>query len=263
LIELLIAISIMVMVIGTLGALAKAVQMNSQYGEGRAETTQHARVCLERITRAVQEATANEQFPGFIVVAEEVDGWRFPDTLVVWLPESKAFDPEGWPRFDELVVYCPGVAAPNRLVELRFPGDTRKVPSAADSVAWASELADLKASPTTRRALLTDLLRTGSVYSTSSVPDPNAVRPLRGAVRFEPSYRPSALQWAEYQSGSRVWDELPWVQGIHGSRTGFRQAWVRIELQLLARTAASTADPRGQQAVAFFDSGALYYEMHR
>ena len=262
--ELLIAISIMVIIIGTLGALAKAVQTSSDYSEGRGETTQHARVTLERITRAVQKATANEQFPGFIVVAEVVDGWRFPDTLVVWLPEQNASDSEGLPRFNELVVYCPAVSPANRLMELRFPGDTRTVPAAADLVAWASELAHLKSSPDTRRTLLTDLLRRASVYSVASPPDPNLSGPLRGAVRFEPVYRPSLEQWDAYKNtGVPTWDELPWVQGIQGSQTGLRQAWVRIELQLVARTAASRADPSGQQAVAFFDSGALYYEMHR
>jgi len=256
LLELLIAISIMVIIVGTLSGLAKAVQLSSEYSDGHAAATQHGRVCLERITRVVNEATANESFPGFIVVAEKVNTWRFPDTLVVWHPEGSPVDPEGLPRVNELVMYCPDPTCPSRLLEITIPGDTRTVPPIEDEAAWASGVAAYKASNTAQKVPLTDLLRTCSV--------PESADPVqRGAVRFESRLRPSANQWNRYQAGTLAWERLSWVQGIYGSQTGLRQAWLRIELQLMPGATAASNDPGGQQAIPFLGSAAVYYEMHR
>ena len=64
LLELLVAMSIMAMVVVSLGTLANGVQQGFDYTEGHSTATQHARVTLERITRSVREAQASEQFPG-------------------------------------------------------------------------------------------------------------------------------------------------------------------------------------------------------
>lgn len=255
LLELLIATSIMVIVIAALGTLAKAVQLSCQYSEGHGTATQHGRVCLERITRMVNEATANESFPGFLVIAEQVGSWRFPDTLVVWHPEGSPVDPEGLPRFNELVVYSPNPVRPNQLLEITVPSDARQVPSIDERARWASEMAAIKDSPDSRKVPLTDLLRTSFVSEVS-----NSAR--RPCVRFESRLRPSAEQWQQYQGGTLAWDQLSWVQGIYGSQTGLRQAWLRIELQLIPQQAAAS-DPAGQQAIPFLGSAAIYYEMHR
>ena len=256
LLELLIAMSIMVIVIGTLGALARAVQLGSEYGEGHGTATQHGRVCLERIARVVNEATAGSSFPGFLVIPEEVNSWRFPDTLVVWHPESPPTDTDGLPLFSELVIYCPNPAAPGQLLEVTAPGDDRQVPSIDETARWASEIESIKASRDSRKIPLTNLLRTSMVSNVADYTE-------RGAVRFESLLRPSADQWQQYESGSLDWDELPWVQGIYGSQTGLRQSWLRIEMQLMPGTTVADNDPGGQQAIPFFGSAAVYYEMHK
>lgn len=256
LLELLIAMSIMVIVVAALAGLARAVQLGSEYGEGHGAATQHARVVIERISRSVQQATASESFPGFLVVAEEAGAWRFPDTLVVWRPEGAPADPDGLPRFSELVIYCPHPDVPNQLLEVTVPGDGRTVPPVEQEAQWASELAAIKSSGGARAVALTTLLRT------CSPPDLGETQG-RGAVRFEARLRPSAAEWTAYKAGTLAWNDLSWVQGIHGSGTGLRQAWLRMELQLMPGEKAAADDPGGQQAIPFFGSAALYYEMNR
>ncbi len=256
LLELLIAISIMVIVVGTLSALAKAVQSGAEYSDGHAAATQHARVVVERISRTVNGATANESFPGFRVVAARIDDWYFPDTLVVWHPDGAPADPQGLPRFNELVIYCPAPGEPNRLLEVTAPTDMRTVPPFDDDAGWAAETAALKNSSASRRVTLTDLLRT------AVVPEALDGGP-RGAVRFEWRLRPSSGEWADYRSGTLTWDQLSWVQGIYGSQVGLRQAWVRIELQLMPAETAASRDISSQEAVPFLGSAAVYYQMSR
>jgi hypothetical protein len=254
LLELLIAMSIMVIVVGTLGALSKGVQEGFEYTEGRGLATQHARVLLDRIGGTVREATANEQFPGVIVLSETVGSQRFPDTLVVWHPASDPVDADGLPRYNELVVYCPGPTAPNQFVEITVPADTRTVPPVASQAQWAAEIEAIKQSDSSEVVVLTDLVRTGSADDSEA-----ASWKWRGAVRFETRLRPSQTDWAAYQDSTLNWEELPWVQGIYGSQTGLRQVWVRTELQL---TTGETAGGGGQY-LPFLGSAALHYEMNK
>jgi hypothetical protein len=262
LVELLIASSIVVLVVAALAGLARAVQLGSAYGEGHGTATQHARVILERISRAVHGATANESFPGLLVVAEESGRWRFPDTLVVWRPKSQAVDPKGLPRLNELVIYCPHPTIPNELLEITVPNDSRTMPPASDEAAWAAELAAIKTSSSSTAIPLTTLLRTCSLAGSASSVSSGGTD-CRAAVRFECQLRPSAADWAAYKAGTLAWDKLPWVQGIGSSKTGLRQAWLRIELQMMPGAEAAGDDPGGQQAIPFFGSAALYYELNR
>lgn len=253
LLELLIAMSIMVIVVGTLGALSKGVQDGFQYTEGRGLATQHARVVLGRIAQTVREATANEQFPGVIVLSETVGAWRFPDTLVVWHPDGDPADADGLPRYNELIIYCPNLSAPNQLVEITVPTDTRTVPPVENPAQWATEIEAIKRASSSRVIVLTELMRTGSAADSMATS-------WRGAVRFETRLRPSQNEWGEYQKNNLGWDELSWVQGIYGSQTGLQQVWLRTELQL---TAGGMANAAGGQYVPFLGSAALYYEMHK
>lgn len=248
--ELVIALSIMVMVVGTLGGITRAIQLGFEYNEGHGAATQHARVVMERITRMAREATANERFPGFIVLADRVDSWRFPDTLVVWHPDGPAAVPEGLPQLNELVIYCPNPNDPGTLVEIT----TDQAGALSDNEDnWASQIEAIKDSQASQVTTLTGLLRTSPVRNSED-------RQLRGAVRFEALLRPSADEWAD---AGLSWDELPWVQGTYGSKTGLRQAWLRIELQLMTGEppAAGTADRR--QAIPFLGSAALYFRMDK
>jgi hypothetical protein len=76
-------------------------------------------------------------------------------------------------------------------------------------------------------------------------------------VRFHVTLRPSESDWAEYENGDLAWTDLPWAQSIHGSQTGLRQAWCRVELQLMPGDSAFAVDPEGDTAVTFFGSAAI------
>jgi hypothetical protein len=249
LVELMIATTITLLVVGAMGGLARTIRQGYEYSEGYGNVTQHARTMLDRISRTVSQATANASFPGCIVVSETVGSYRYPDTLVVWRPNGAAANPTGLPRFNELVIYCPKPAAPNVLVELTAPGDTRTVPAANDEAAWRTQLAALKTDGNSKMVTLTDLLRSCPAVGASE---------FRGAARFEVRLRPSATDWSNYLSGTVNWIDLPWVQGIYGPAGGLRQTWVRMEIQLQPKSEAAAAP---LDAVPFLGSAALYYQM--
>jgi prepilin-type N-terminal cleavage/methylation domain-containing protein len=256
LLELLIAMGIMLLVVGALETLAQAVHQAFEYNEGHGMATQHARVVLDRITRTVNEATANEQFPGFLVLADTVATWTFPDTLVVWHPTGQPADAAGLPRYGELVIYCPDAYIPNQLLEITLPGDTRVTPAVTDQAAWASALSTIKQGRQGNRVVLTDLLRTCTTSTGGS-------SGWRGAVRFASQVRPSDSEWAQFKAGTLAWKNLPWVQTFYGAKTGLRQSWLRMELQLMPGKGIVAPDAASQQPVPFFGSAALYYEMNQ
>ena len=256
LIELLIAMSIMVIIAGTLGAMARAVQIGAGYSEGHGTATQHARVTLDRIARTVSGATANENYPGAFIVLAPVSGQRLPETLVVWQAPG-AIDSARRPLLSELIIFCPHSTQPGRLLQVTAPLNDALV-SLDDDAGVRTQIDTIKKSSARTEIVLTDLVRTVSFMGSP-----------RGAVRFEVTVTPSAQEWASYKSGALPWvDEpgkqgLPWVQGIAGSRTGLRQVRVRTELQLMPGKTALVDDPTGQQAIPFLGSAALYYDMAR
>ncbi|MDY0167749.1 MAG: prepilin-type N-terminal cleavage/methylation domain-containing protein [Thermoguttaceae bacterium] len=257
LIELLIAMSIMAMVVGALGTLAHGVQLAFEYTEGRGLATQHARVVLDRIARHVEEATASGEFPGFLVVPAVEGGGEFPEVLVVWHPNGQPADPDGLPRYNELVIYAPNVSNASQLLEMTAPQDNRTVPPISDMSRWRSELSALRGNSRMESFALTNLLRMCSVSGTGGSSD------QRGAVRFHSRVRPSEADWAAYKSGEKDWTELPWVQGVFGSQTGLRQAALQIEFQLMPGDAPVVADTNTHGAVPFFGAAALYYQLER
>ena len=84
---------------------------------------------------------------------------------------------------------------------------------------------------------------------------------MRGAARFETRLRPSDTDWANYKAGSVTWMNLPWVQGIYGSQAGLRQVWVRMELQFVPGVDWIESNSAAVQAIPFFGSAALYYNL--
>lgn len=253
LIELMIAMSIMVMIVAGLSALAKGVQMSFEHGEGYGAVTQHARVVLDRMARIVNEAHASEEFPGFIVLAEYEGTWRFPDTLVVWHPSGTPADPTGRPRCNELVIFCPAPDQPNQLLEITVPNDSTVAPAASDTAGWLSWVQAIQGSYSAEKVCLTNLLRTAVATEGGSTQK-------RGAVRFDSRLLPSDSEWSQYQAGNLTWKGLSWVQGIYGPQTGLRQAWVRMELQLVPTTTTSTG-VFYPEVVPFFGSAAVYYTL--
>jgi prepilin-type N-terminal cleavage/methylation domain-containing protein len=257
LIEMLLALSVLSIMAVALGSLAMSVETSNDYITAQGEAAQHARVILTRIERTLNEAHASEDFPGFAVFAENVNGWQFPDTLVIWHPENAAVQPDDGPLFSELIVICPDPEQPWRLLEIRTPTDNRPAPPLSDSATWQTELAAIKKSATAERVQLTDLLRVGAITSGGIAGN------ARGAVFFHVRVLPSVTQWEQYKAGNVDWEDLPWAQSVHGSRTGLRQSWCAIELQLLPRHGNEHFDLTGDQVIPFFGSAAIYYELSR
>ena len=249
LVEMLLAMAVLAMMTVALGALTQAVRVSSDLTHGTSTATQHARVTLHRIETATATACANEAFPGSFVVADTIGTYDYPDTLIVWRPGSDPQNPDGLPRFDEIVVFCTNPNAPNELLEITAPGDSRTVPEISNVAAWNSELATLKTGPASQKALLTDLVRTAA-------PSGNLAT-SRGAVRFAVSLCPSDQDWADYRAGNIAFADVPWAQTVYGRESGLRQTRVATELQLVARqgnTSLATTIP-------FFGSAALYWEL--
>lgn len=252
--ELLIASAIMGVIVATLAAMSLAVQQESEYGRGQGDATQHARVALERMERAVREAAATEQFPGCFVFHTHIGTWSFPDTLVVWRPAARNPAPTATPLVGELVVFCADPAQANRLLEITMPGDTRPAPAWGDEPGWASQLHEIRTIG--ERVELTNLLRVGSVND-------GVTANQRGAVRFQVRLRPDQQEWERFRIGDLAWTDLAWPMDMVGARTGLRQVWCSIELQLMPGANSYQWDPNGQSAVPFFGSAALFYQLEQ
>jgi hypothetical protein len=262
-VELLFAMAAMAMVVGTLVGLSRTAELGFEYSTGYGAATQHAQVAMDRITRAIYGATANEQFPGCIVVAETVSGWRYPDTLVIWNPakatgnsSATAVNPTGLPLYSELVIYCPHPSYPSQLVEITATYNTATSPAVTDTSTWLTQIAAIKTNAQSKIVTVTNLMRSCPISSTSG-----AV--LRGAVRFETRLRPSQDDWNSFKSGSVTWQNLPWVQGLYGWQTGQRQVWVRMELQLVPQAPNGSASAANTVPAPFYGSASLHYQMHR
>lgn len=255
LVELLAVSAILLMMAGTLGSLALSVQTVNEHQFSRGLALQHGQVTLVRLQRQLQQATANTSFPGFVEFSTSVGAYSFPDTLVVWHPAGAASDPDGMPRINELVVYCPNPAAPHELWEITKPADTRIAPALSNATAWRQELDSFRTSNAAERIVLTNLLRVAALRDGSS----QAVA-SRAALRFETVRRPSTNQWTSFVNGASSWESLPWVQGIYGPNTGLCQTRCRIEFQLRP---GDDGNDHQDAAVPFFGSAAVYFNVAR
>lgn len=275
--EVLIALTIMTMIVGAVGALAQAVQTGWQRTQGQNSVTQQARVALQRISQRIRSAYSSPNHPGVMVVYDVVGSEKYPDTLVVWSPSGTPANPNGPPLISECVFYSPDPSSPNRLLEITAPADTRQIPldDTLNSSSWRSTLATLKTASTTNRVLLADLLRVASTTSSSNVLPTNlavqqasvtdggvkltgSVSSVRGVVRFWREVTPSVSAWTSYKAGTTSWSNLDWPQGVGGDQFGMRQVWVRFEMQLVPGTDQLTSASSSQTAVPFFGSAALY-----
>lgn len=255
--ELLVATTVVTIIVGGLGALAQTVETGNTYSNGRATATQHARVAIDRIERALHDAHVSPAFSGFLVISQQISPYTYPDTLVVWKPTGQPANPTGLPLRSELVIYRPNSSNPHQLLEITVRGDTTVVPAPSDQASWYSFLQTLPTSSYYEAVAITDLLRTAQPTSSGNS------GAARGAVRFQAVLRPSDADWNAYKSGSVAWESLPWVQDIQGSQAGLRQAWCSFEIQLMPGPESFLRDPRGDSAMAFFGSAARYYELHK
>ena len=248
--ELLIAGTIMAMLAGGMGTLVMTVHSTNDYCRGQAIAAQHARVALDRIDRAVRLAHSSESFPGCLVVSEAASGHDFPDTLIVWSPSGSPADPNGLPRANELTIYCPDPALPQRLIEVRDADNTTVCPAVTNESGWATLVDTLKASATATKVELTDRVRTASTSGGSG--------DLRACVRFRVLLAPSAADWAAYKAGTLAWRDMAWPLDFYSTQTGMRRVVCQSELQILPSDASAA-----QTAVPFFGSATLTYELTR
>jgi hypothetical protein len=251
--ELLVAATIMVMIVGAMSMLAMTVHSANDHCQGQSLAAQHGRVVLDHLSRTISSATASEDFPGFLVITEEVSSWQFPDTLAVWLPEGAAADPDGLPRVSEIVLFTPDPAQANCLMRIRQPGNTAIVPSASNLSAWRTLAAAMRTDPAAERDTLTDCLRTGALVEGGGEGN------VRGCIRFLRLMAPSDAEWADYHGGDLNWDELAWPLDAYSSVTGTRRVVCQIELHIspdAGETAAATVVP-------FFGSAGIHYDLSR
>ena len=181
LIELLLAIGILTMCVVALGMMARAVEISTEFNQGYGTAALHAQVAFDRISRAVSGASNNATYAGTWVTSDTVSSYTFPDTLIVWRPSSGTpVNPTGAPLASELVLFCPDPSAPNQLVEITVPSDTRTLPPTSPSSTFKSFIDGLKTESGVQKTLLTDLMRTAT----------DSANTLRGCVRFHVTLNP-------------------------------------------------------------------------
>ncbi|HZN35079.1 MAG TPA: hypothetical protein VFB80_14720 [Pirellulaceae bacterium] len=255
--ELLVASAIMVLIAAGLATLSATVHSANTYAHGRIVCAQHARVALDRIEHAVENAAVSEQFPACLVVTEQVGSEELPHTLVVWSPTATAANPSGLPLVKELAIYAPDPAKPSRLTEFRASNNANVVPAPSNVTAWRTLVESLKTSDTTEKIVLTDRLRTAPLSGewTSNL----TAAQLRGVVRFHRLVAPSEQQWAEYKAGTRAWNALAWPLDSYRTTSGTRAIACQTELQVVAGHMASAAST----AVPFFGSAMRTHELAR
>jgi hypothetical protein len=255
--ELLVATTIMLMIATAVATLAASVHATNDFCNGYVVSAQHARVALSRIERSVQTCTANERFPGCLVVTEQAGSQELPSTLVVWNPSGTPANPTGLPLISEIVVYGSDPAHPNQLLEIRSPTETTTVPSANDMASWRTLTDHLKTSSTTNKIMLTDRLRTAPL--TGTYDDSLTPADLRGVVRFRRLMAPTDAQWSEYRSGTRAWQDLNWPLDSYRSTSGTRAVACQTELQIAPGSMASAS----ATAIPFYGSTSITYELPR
>ncbi len=245
LVELLMASAATAIIAMGLGSLAMAVYAGHEHISGRTSTAQHGRVCLERIRRYVEGATASESFPGCVVFSETSGTDSFPEILVVWSPTSTATAPTGLPRVGELVIIAPDPSNPNCLLECTRRSSTATVPALSNVSSWFTLIDQFRSTANdATRTELTNLLRTGQATR-------NGATTMRGAARFRVTMTPSETDWAAYRAGTKTWTSLNWPLDFSGADFGSRRITCATELQLVPEGGVAA------EAIPFFGAAAL------
>lgn len=262
LVELLVATAIMSILAGSLVALTTATQQGSTYSTDYSTALQHGRVTLERIDYILSGAYSTPGHPAAAVYVETIGNYRYPDTLIIWHPAGTPANVNGPPLVSECYFYCWDPTTPSTLIELTNTSNTSTIPLDAtlQTGAWKATLDSLKTSSSSKKTVLTTLLRPCSV-STNGSSVPSGTATTRGAVRFNLTVSPSLTEYSNYQAGSTTWGNMSWPQGLFASTYGVRQVWLATELQLMPASKAGTQDPTGLFVIPMFGSSTLYYTM--
>ncbi len=248
LIEMLLAMAITAVLIAGVVALAKVTEDTFETANTAIEDVQVWKTITQRINRALQHCYANEQFPGAIVVSRVVNGFNFPESLVVWTPvDGKPVDPAGQPRLKELVFFMPAEQAPNELREYTIPDSQVPAPAVEDIAAWRSLVEQIRNNSALPSILLTNRLRY-FLFGSQKL----------GAVRF---YLEMAPPFAKWKNMSVNWEDLSWPQGLFAPDTGQRRVRIRTEIQLAP--SASSAELASSYCRTFIGSLSYYYTLRK
>jgi len=268
LVELTIAMAITSMLTVILGGLTLAVQTAREHTEGLQDAVTLAQATTDRIQAMVAEAgvyqiSGTETTLGLAVIPHESASIELPDTLVIWSGGrngglAAAGVQQRLPRLDELIVYTPSPTDPSQLVEVAFPLSSSSIDFRA--VDFASTILALLPTTAAEQILLCDRIRISLPTDNSgSTVTGNSLSGAVSNVRFELEQTPSDAELASTVPGTASWNALSWAQGIVSGSSGFRQATLRIEIQIEPRTDRPAGSDQTPIAVPFFGSASYRY----
>lgn len=260
--ELLISLTILALLAGTIATMAMAVQSTGDYARGRGDAVQHARVVIDRIDRLISTATVTESFPGFLVLAWSQSSGSYPDTLVLWKPDTGDAIAGELPQANELVIIRPDPANPRQLLEItnrHLPDGAVITYPANEGAQWRALVEALTARSDASKGVLTEMLRIAPTGDSSGAA-------TRAAIRFRISAMPSdaeidayrAIPAANAAAKAAYWQALPWPQQWSGRNVGLQSRACFVELQL-----AATPDASAAEVLPFFGSSSLWTEVKR
>jgi len=232
LVEMLAAIALSGLIIVGIVTFVQLAEDSFAIGRRSSEAIQIARSCFQQIEKTLDQAFANELFPGAIVVPQSVGGNTLPETLVVWCPSGgQPRNPDGLPYLDELVVFSVNNSRPSELRRYRFSTSGLTAPAPSQVTAWQALIDGLKTQSPGESEVLTDRLRTFVINGR-----------VCGAIRFRAELAPSDSEWSNQ---SIAWNALSWPQGLFGPNRGVRRVSVHTEIQLRDSGGSETTQQEG------------------
>lgn len=289
--ELLISMTILSMMSVVLAGMSNAVNSAWSYTKGIEETDLQAQAALERIGFMVSQAgtykiAGQPTRLGAAVVSRPAGDKPLPDVLVLWTGgRSGGMSANGvqtrLPVASELLIYTWNASAPSQLIEVAFPDQTTAFDFASSDL--TTQVTNLLASKTTEIIPLCERLRVSSLKGTGSaatlpsaptgpsspwgpsLPSAPPSSPTTssgtvsevGNVRFALTLTPNDSDLAATAPQTTAWTQLNWPQGKFGSRSGMRQASLRIELQVEPDGIVRASDT--VSAIPFFGSASVRY----
>ena len=246
--EMLVASAVLGIICLSFGSLAMSVQMANEYSQEKNLIGQHARVVLQRVERAMQQAYATESFPGIRPISYYASSYDFPQAVAIWAPTTTAAT--DYPQIGELILFAIDPDSPNRLLEIRSGSNTQAAPALTDESSWRTLITQLIGRSDSKVVELSDHVRAGQIGAD-----------YRSTLRFQTRIVPSDSEIAAARAGSSNWESLPWATSIYSSKNGLRQVWCSFEFQLVPSADYTVHGNLQEQAVPFFGSSAIYYQV--
>src|SRR5690606_30619336 len=141
------------------------------------------------------------------------------------------------------------------LLEIRYESDTRTAPALTAESSWRTLVQELIDSNQAKVVEISNLVRAGKANPADSS--------YQSTLRFQTRLLPSDAELALGRNVAGAWPSLRWANSIHGSSTGLRQSWCHFEFQLVPSSELARHGSLQSQAVPFFGSSAIYYQVTR